>query len=408
MLTKEQKEQFNGILEELGKNLDISEAQYNTVVKSYEAVGLHLAKHDSILGKYNPEILPQGSFMLGTMIKPVNENDDLDIDLVCQLTGKVKSWTQYDLKQAVGDQLRSHGTYNAMIKRPEGRRCWTLVYSDAANYHLDILPCIVDAGYRILLEKAFSHTELKNLNELAIRITDRQLENYKTETNHLAWLKSNPFGYGRWFFQQATLDFVKSFSINEAIEPVPPYNSEKLPLQRIVQILKRHRDIMFNGNEDKPISIIITTLAAKAYEKQTDVLSGLLDVVERMALFIEDRYDYATGKTIKWISNPVNEEENYADKWVTTPAKQENFFKWMKQLKSDLQHITAQRGMHNLKEAFAVPFGKDTISKAFSNIGEKVLYERESGGMRMAAVTGTLGSIGSSIKQHTNHGQKEE
>jgi hypothetical protein len=106
ILTIQQKTQFNEILEELGRNLDISETQYNAVSKSYEAVGLHLAKHDSPLGQYDPQIQPQGSFMLGTMIQPIHEDDDLDVDLVCRLVGKQESWTQYDLKQAVGDQLK--------------------------------------------------------------------------------------------------------------------------------------------------------------------------------------------------------------------------------------------------------------------------------------------------------------
>lgn len=88
MLTQEQKIQFNEILEELGENLDISETQFNAAVKSYEAVGNWLSKEDSLLSRYKPEILPQGSFMLGTMIKPVHEKGDLDIDLVCELTGK--------------------------------------------------------------------------------------------------------------------------------------------------------------------------------------------------------------------------------------------------------------------------------------------------------------------------------
>ncbi|SCW86855.1 nucleotidyltransferase [Mucilaginibacter sp. NFR10] len=219
MLSNLQKEQFNEILEELGNNLDITQTQYNAAVKSYQAVGLHLAKHDSIIGKYDPEILPQGSFMLGTMIQPIHEDDDLDIDLVCQLVGKEEKWTQYDLKQKVGEQLRAHATYATMIKDPEGRRCWTLEYSEQANYHMDILPCIVDSGFRILLEKAFSASESSEINELALRITDRETDDYKIETNHLNWLKTNPFGYGRWFFNRASLSFTKSF--NESIQPVP-------------------------------------------------------------------------------------------------------------------------------------------------------------------------------------------
>lgn len=43
----------------------------------------------------------------------------------------------------------------------------------------------------------------------------------------------------------------------------------RTPLQRAIQIMKRHRDMRFNGHRDedhKPISMIITTLAAKLYE----------------------------------------------------------------------------------------------------------------------------------------------
>ena len=60
---------------------------------------------------------------------------------------------------------------------------------------------------------------------------------------------------------------------------MPAYKEKKSPLQRVVQILKRHRDLMFNGDESKPISIIITTLAARAYNKETDVLDALVNVV---------------------------------------------------------------------------------------------------------------------------------
>ena len=52
----------------------------------------------------------------------------------------------------------------------------------------------------------------------------------------------------------------------------------RTPLQRAIQILKRHRDMRFlehKCEEYKPISIIITTLAASAYQNETDVLLGV-------------------------------------------------------------------------------------------------------------------------------------
>ncbi len=276
MQTLEQQKQFSEILEELGNVLDITETQHKAVVKSYEAVGKCLSKEDSSLAPFEPEILSQGSFMLGTMVQPIHDKDDLDIDLVCQLKGKNPFWTQKDLKDKVGDQLKSNDTYKKMLKE-EGRRCWTLVYSDSANYHMDILPSIVDSGYRTILEKAFSATELKDIDKLAIRITDNQEWNYKTERNHLEWLKSNPFGFAKWFETRTNINTRKLFSLNESIKPLPTFSNEKLPLQRVVQILKRHRDIMFRGNEDKPISMIITTLAAQAYNKETNIIEALIN-----------------------------------------------------------------------------------------------------------------------------------
>jgi len=406
MLTNEQKEQFSDILEELGKSLDITETQYKAAVNSYEAVGNWLSKQDSSLAPYKPEILPQGSFMLGTMIKPVNEKDDLDIDLVCQLKGKNPDWTQEDLKNEVGDRIKAHETYKEMLD-DEGRRCWTIVYSDDANYHMDILPSIVDKDYRMILEKAFSDAELKDIEKLGIRITDNQTDNYGWETNHLEWLKSNPFGYGRWFFQQATLDFIKAFSLNESIAPVPKYKKEKLPLQRVVQILKRHRDIMFKGDEHKPISIIITTLAAKAYNKETDIITALINVVNDMQNHIEENWSDEHGKYIKWISNPVNDEENFADKWQDYPQREKNFYNWLSEVQKDLNNMLGQssKGLPFINESMANPFGKDTVTKTFSSYGEKQLKQRESGRLKMAAGTGMLGSTGSTVKGHNFHGK---
>lgn len=404
-LTKDQKVQFNEILEELGRNLDISETQHNAVAKSYDAVGHHLAKHDSPIGKYSPEILPQGSFMLGTMIQPIHEDDDLDIDLVCQLVGKQESWTQYDLKKAIGDQLKAHGTYKHMLREPEGRRCWTIDYSEDANYHLDILPCIVDSGYRILLEKAFSPVDQAEANTLALRITDNIELNYKKETNHLNWLKSNPFGYARWFLNQAALDFVKADVLNEAIQPIPKYTKERLPLQRVVQILKRHRDMMFDGDEHKPISIIITTLASKAYQKETNIIDALLNVTYRMKDLITEKYSPKHNKFVKWIENPVNSEENFADKWVDHPKRQKNFYDWIAQVQKDLTEATNYRGLNLIRGSLEKSMGQRVVEKTFSDIAEKSRLLTEQSNNRIDPKLGLTPLGASFIKPHKFYGE---
>lgn len=407
MMTVEQRKQLSEIFDELGKNLDITQAQYDAAVRSYEFVGDWLSRPESLLQPYNPEILPQGSFLLGTMIRPVHEEDDLDVDLVCRLDGKKASWTQFDLKKIVGDRLKQHDTLKRMLDK-EGRRCWTLVHRESARFHLDILPAIISQNFRVLFEKTMSESELQQAVELAIRITDKFTSNYHSATDPAEWLKSNPFGYAAWFKMRSSLAIRKAFSLNEAVQPVPDFTAEKEPLVRIVQLFKRHRDILFAGDDDKPISIIITTLAAKAYNKQTDLSQAMIEVANAMENYIELKFIPALGRTVKWISNPVNPEENFADKWPANPKKEQNFYRWLRQLKEDLSQLTQQRGLHKIQESMAPPFGPSEVRSAFSSIAERTRENRENGLLKMAGKTGIISEIGrTGVRYHNNYGANE-
>lgn len=408
-LTQEQISQFSDILEEFGKSLDITKSQHDQAVKSYEYVANHLAAENSPLHKYSPEIIPQGSFMLGTMVKP-EDSDQLDVDLVCQLNGKGPFWTQKDLKTIVGDRLKENATINKLLETPDGRRCWTLQYSDSAKFHMDILPAIISSDYKIVLEKAMASAQMENPDALAIRITDKEMDSYDSSIHPEEWLKSNPFGYGIWFEKKATIGFMKAVMMSESVQPLPKFHEKKLPLQRVVQILKRHRDMMFNGDKDKPISISITTLAARAYKKESDILQALVNIVEQMPNMIEKRYSAEHGKYIDWIANPVNEEENYADKWPENPRKKEIFYKWMKQVREDIQNALSltSKGLPTVVESLKKSFGEKDFNKAFNNYGENQRLLRNSGKMKMAALTGTLGLSGrTTVAQHEPFGTDE-
>ena len=413
MITNEIKEQFNEIFEEIVKNLDITESQYKIAVQTYQAVGKWLSDENSILSPYKPEILPQGSFLLGTMIKPVNDEDELDVDLVCRLEGKKQNWTQFDLKQIVGERLKENERYKSMMKEEEGRRCWTLNYADSSKYHMDILPSLVSEGHKELLERAFSSVNFKEFDKAAIRITDKQIANYKIDTNPALWPKSNPFGYATWFQQRSSIATRKSVFLSENVNPLPAQNVQKLPLQRVVQALKTHRDIMFEGDEDKPISIIITTLSAKAYNKETDIISALKEVINSMDKYIEVKFSAEHQTYIKWIANPVNEEENFADKWPDNKRKEENFYKWLKKLNADLNNFTEQRGIHNLQKVFSDSFGEDLIKESFSNLANKTYKQRKSGNLYMEKGSGILGIGNTStnpnkVENHNFHGKTKK
>jgi hypothetical protein len=404
MFTREQEEQFQQIFEELGKSLDITPEQHMAAVKSYEYLGSWLDRDESPLKPLRPVISPQGSFLLGTPIRPVNEDDDFDVDLVLRLMGKPDYWTQKLLKEAVGRELRAHGTFLRQLQ-PEGKRCWTLKHADGAKFHMDILPAIARPAFSQILNKSLTAEEARQAEDLVFAITDTTVPNYATGLSTITWPQSNPFGYAIWFQDRASVAIVKAKLMSEAVKPLPKYQRDKLPLQRIVQILKRHRDILFNGDEDKPISIIITTLAALAYEKETNILRGLANVLDRFEKFIEDRYDPKRGRMVKWIANPVNAAENFADRWPDQPQREQNFYQWLAQVRKDIKNATGQRGSHLIHEGLRAPFGAKAVDRAFSAIAVQANGDRLAGKTRMAAGTGMLGAAGATpLTNHTNYG----
>lgn len=359
------------LLEQVATALDITEAQYQTVVDRYTAVARHLAKEGSPLSPYSPDIKPQGSFLIGTMVRPLIEDDELDVDLVCRLSGKGTAWAQYHLKHAVGGQLKADETYKRMLDE-EGNRCWTLVYAESAKFHMDILPAIVGSGHFTLLERSFASLDQSQVDQLAIRITDKRLGNYTSETNTINWLKSNPFGYAAWFKERSRVSLLESRSIRASVEPLPVYEKRKEPLQRVVQLLKRHRDIMYGGDPCKPISIIITTLAARAYNREADVSLALSNVLQRMESFIEERYSPALGRHIKWVGNPVNPEENFADRWILESERERNFYEWLEKAKEDFAQLLSC----DLTEAYRYSkelFGTRSVNEAVEELGVKNL-----------------------------------
>lgn len=397
------------LLKDISFEIGISKSTFDRLKQHYEAMGNWLSSDTSSLKGYAPAIRPQGSFMLGTVVLPVNKKDDLDIDLVCELCNKPAGWTQETLKNAVGARVESNGVYDKK-RLKNGRRCWTVYYADSTEKsHMDILPCFVASGYNVILERAFSNSNVseQDVSNLALSITDNTRFDYDSETNTEYWQHSNPFGYARWFLNIASISRRKTryFSLNESVEHVKQFSDNKSPLQRVVQLMKRHRDILFNGNEDKPISIIITTLAANAY--------GDIDDEDFFTVFKKIAANMASDSYIKKvngidnIANPVNAEENFADKWPDNPIRKINFYKWINQLNSDIARME-RANITELKDLFKDMFGEDVSKTAFNNYGKSIKSFVDSSKARMAAVTGAIGSKGTVFAHNSFYGKENE
>lgn len=362
MITTSSPDRLALLLTALADDIDVPESKYADAQQHYKAVGQWLAGEGSSLANCSVSIFAQGSFALGTAITPPDDGD-YDVDAVCLLKCPA-AWSQEKLKEEVGARLRAHKTYREMLVPPEGRRrCWTLQYADGSKFHLDVLPAKPD-NFGWLLELGVP----PQYAEHAVQITCRDA--YRART----WPKSNPGGYQRWFvdrmrvrFDEARVRIARARAAD--VKAIPEY-AVRTPLQRVVQILKRQRDTMFGDDPDRPISILITTLAANAYRNESDVMSAYQNVVRGMRQQIGN----ANGRVV--ILNPVNPLENFADRWAADNKCERNFFEWLNAVEGTERELSSEPQFEKRSDLMVESFGPSgarAVSSVTASLGERAV-----------------------------------
>lgn len=317
----------------LADELDIAPSLYEKAADRHASLGEWLCRRESSLSRYEPSVRPQGSFRFGTVIKPLVEGTTYDLDHVVTLRRlNTQDLSQADLKRLLRDELAAYARAHGMQALDEKHRCWRLKYRDEVAFHLDSLPSVPATAAALMELRRLGVDERWALR--AIAITDDRHPLYSVVCPE--WLTSNPSGFGRWFEARAALGRVAptSRSGQASVEDVPPYE-RRTPLQRAVQILKRHRDVMFHAAPTlAPISMIITNLAAHAYEGEQDLGEALSGIVERMGQHVK--------ASAPRVPNPAHPAEDYADKWRPQPALEDNFWRWLEQVRADVRYFSEQ------------------------------------------------------------------
>ena len=380
--------------EVLARGLDISPSMHQYTVHRYGAISEYINSHG-----INANFYPQGSFRTGTVVRPVKDGveTDFDIDVVCELSTSKDAITPQAVKHSVGAVLRESEMYRKKLQ-PEEDRCWTLKYEAeliaGIGLKLDVVPCVKETQKQILVLQ--SKNVPLEFAEQAVAITEKGHGTY-------FWQASNPGGYGDWFdqinrrylminLQDRKAQFLREnrnlFAATATIEDVPDYYI-KSSLQRVIQLIKRHRDIYYgrlrNGKNLRPISAIITTMAAKIAADATvyqidELLAYVVTGMENYASllnnrapktrFFGDRADIIQRKEHRWvISNPVNPEDNYADSWTNETA--EAFFRWVSALKNDFVLTPTDneaKYFSSLKSGLGLTFVERTLPDSKSNL----------------------------------------
>jgi hypothetical protein len=379
--------QFTGVLEGVCRVLELTPAQMEIAEQRYQAIGKWLAEGDAPFLQTSV-IYPQGSIALQTTVRPIAQNE-YDVDLVCLMPMALSGLPPAALKKVIGDRLAFHGRYRDMLE--EKPRCWRINYAN--EFHLDITPSIPNPG-------------CGNGGEL---VPDRSLRD---------WKATNPKGYRRWFEERAALQpsillYETQMAEKRAeVEALPGPSSFKGILRRCVQLFKRHRDIFFltRSPELAPISIILTTLAARSYahcvsrNRYETELDVLVDVLRNMVAFVERVSVGGRQQYVIW--NETTQGENFAEKWNANPRLPEAFFNWQRQALQDFQDPLSIAGLDEVRHQMSRWLGKDVVVKAQASINEEIAMKRAGGQLTVAPRIGLASTaIGTAVPRNTFFGR---
>lgn len=370
-------------------SLDISPTMYENAVAKYKAIAGFL--NDCGI---EADMYPQGSFAFGTVIRPNTKNStaNYDLDFICQVKGSKIDYSPSELRNKIEEALSSSGTYGG--KLTVCNECFTIEYADinGVGFSIDIVPATEES----------SETKARLIaKSLSPELIGTTIAIPKHNGDHsYRWITNNPKGFRTWFdsinkvFLAASRANYRSRLFEEnrhfyaSVEEIPS-DLERSALQRVIQILKYHRDVYYakfdDGDDIKPISAIINTVVARIATQFTPSCSvfelleyvlGEFDIyahqqkltTKDFALQYGDRSVFSRPNGKWYISNPANPEDNLADKWNTNSKIPPTFFRWVTAAKDDLLTALQQEDDQQFRASLENGFGSTAVS---SILGKK-------------------------------------
>ena len=250
----------------------------------------------------------QGSYALGTLIKPVDDNDEYDADIQIVMNPNSK-WEPKDYINQVNRTLAGNKTYTDKLRLKT--RCVTVDY--AGDFHLDVVPRLTIEGHHYVCNR------IENRRE-------------RTDGN----------GYRDWFNDKNRITGGH--------------------LKRVVRLLKHLRD---HKNSFRAKSILLTTLAGNAIRTSDEGKECVSTVADTLDTVLSRMNDYLQRhETMPEIKNPVLPAENFNRHWT-----QQNYANFRNRVRTYARIArqakddpSSEKAIKLWQELFGESFGKSSGS----------------------------------------------
>jgi len=254
---------FDNFLE---NTVNLNTDRYKRVVKADETLSKFIKNSDTFKDLY-VSTTPQGSVRQKTIIKPVDDDDEFDVDLLIILEEN-PDWSPADYHSNMADIFNDSDRYRDITDTKGKTRCITIDYN--SDFHVDLVPAIERDGQIFIFNKADNKPE-----------------------------RTDGDGYAQWFEQQ---------DANAGGYLVP-----------VVRLLKYLRD----SREDfETKSIILTTIAGM----QVNPDDSFASIPEALASILNGMKDYLLQfEAPPSISNPAMPDEDFDRHWKNDNQGFKNF-----------------------------------------------------------------------------------
>ena len=288
----------------LSNEVNLNQSRLDPLETSVGAVDKYL--EDNLTGYQDMQ--KQGSYALGTLIKPVRENDKYDADIQIVMNPNPK-WEPKDYVQEIERTLSGNKTY--ADKLAYSRRCVTVVY--AGQFHLDVVPRVTLYGKNYVCNRRTNQFE-------------------PTDGN----------GFRDWFNEKNRIT-----------------NGN---LKRAVRLLKYLRD---HKSSFTAKSILLTTLAGNAIHESDEGTEAVRTVADTVNTILSRMNDYLQAHpNMPAIKNPVLPSETFNRHW--DQQKYANFRDrvqtYARIAKQALAEQSSDRSIKIWQQLFGEDFGKSTNS----------------------------------------------
>ena len=245
----------------------------------------------------------QGSYALGTLIKPVDDNDEYDADIQVVMNPNPQ-WRPKDYVNEAYRTLKENKNYADKLRLKT--RCVTVDY--AGDFHLDVVPRVTINGSHYICNRG-----------------DDTLE------------ETDGTGYREWFNEK-----------NRTTDG---------NLKRVVRLLKYLRD---NKNSYTVKSIMLTTLAGNAINSSDKGTEAVSTVADTLVTILTRMNDYLQQHPyMPTVRNPALQSEDFNRHW--TQAQYANF---RKRVHSQAQ--TARRAKAEESSKKAVKIWQELFGESFA------------------------------------------